>query len=190
MEPQRRLTRPNSMNRNRLLTATPLLLAGLLLGACGSDTGADSSADGEPTTSSTPTASPTPSTATTESPSTPPPTGPNPPYAPTDYSYTLRVSCFCPSAGAPARITVTDGEVSDAVWLRASRDHAKGEAITDDWHRLTIQDIIDAANDPDAADIKVEWPDGQDYPSRVSIDQDKLMVDEERSYAIADIELT
>ena len=55
---------------------------------------------------------------------------------------------------------------------------------------MTIQDIIDLGNDPDAAQVDVEWPAGQEYPTSVYIDKDKMTADEEVTYVISDVEVT
>ena len=60
-------------------------------------------------------------------------------YPHDDYTYDLEVQCFCPYFGQPVTVTVTGGEVTDAVWAKKSRDHAKGDAVTDEWLRLGHQ---------------------------------------------------
>ena len=35
--------------------------------------------------------------------------------------------------------------------------------------------------------VKVEWPEGQDYPSSVFVDQDERMADEEIGYDVSDV---
>ena len=52
---------------------------------------------------------------------------------------------------------------------------------------LTINDVIDEANNTEAASVQVEWPAGQDYPDSVSVDQDEKMVDEERGYQVSNV---
>jgi len=135
-----------------------------LLAACGDTAGASSSG-----VTSTP----------TDVPSEHPTAAPYPDFAPTDYTYVLRVSCFCADRGAVV-VTVQDGEVTTAV--------SKGSGATaPKYRRLTINDIIHAANDADAegaAQVTVKWRRGQDHPTSVYIDQDRNMADEEIGYAI------
>ena len=52
---------------------------------------------------------------------------------------------------------------------------------------MTIQDVIDKGNDPKAAQVDVEWPAGQDYPTSVYVDQDKMVADEEVTWVISDV---
>ena len=65
------------------------------------------------------------------------------------------------------------------------REEAAGllEAGPDDTIWVTIQDIIDRANDTKAAEVTVDWPAGQDYPNSVYIDQNKKIADEEQRRA-------
>lgn len=146
----------------------------LVLVGCGTESDPEAASDPTPTSSSTPipTAEPT--------------VGTYPSYEPEDYSYTLGVSCFCADAGAPIRVTVVDGEVTNAIYTGDGRGTKEGDRA-DDFRWITINDVIDAANDTEAASVKVKWPDGQDYPSSVYVDQDELMVDEEVGYEITDV---
>lgn len=149
--------------------------ATVVLSACGSGNG-DTAID--------PGTEPTPQPTT--QPTTQPTVGSYPPYAPTDYAYTLRVSCFCADANVPVRVHVVGGEVTSAVYARDGRGYDKGDPA-DDFRRLTINDVIDAANDTDAHSVQVEWPAGQDHPDSVYVDQDNHMMDEEVGYAISDV---
>lgn len=168
--------------RLRLLAALPLLL--LPLSACGSDDGdraADPASDGASDTSSAP-GTPTGSPTATDTPSS---SGAYPEFAPTDYVYRLRVLCFCPQVGT-VEVTVTDGAVSDAVIAGGPR---KGQAAPE-FTRLTINEVIAKANDPGAAKVQVEWPDGQDHPTSVQVDRIANAVDDEVTYAIKDVRVT
>jgi hypothetical protein len=55
--------------------------------------------------------------------------------------------------------------------------------------RLTISDVIDAANSTEAARVDVSWPAGQTYPSSVRVDMSKRMVDEEIGYSISNVDV-
>ena len=54
---------------------------------------------------------------------------------------------------------------------------------------MTIQDIIDLGNDPKAAQVDVEWPAGQEYPTSVYVDKDKMTADEEVTCVISEVEV-
>jgi len=157
----------------RAQSATTLISA-LLLAGCASGAGPAPEAL-EPTTSATESSSPSPNVGT------------YPGYPYDDYAYTLSISCFCPDAGVPYRITVRDDEVVQVAYVRRTRGHAAGDPVKDRWLHVTMDDIIDAANETEAAQVKVAWPSGQDHPESVWVDRDKLMVDEEIGYSVSDV---
>ncbi|MDO9498335.1 MAG: DUF6174 domain-containing protein [Nocardioides sp.] len=158
-------------------TMVASIAASLVLVGCGP---AD---DDEVAVDPTPSSTPTPgATEPTENPTV----GTYPDFAPDDYTYTLAVSCFCPDAGEPVRVTVVAGEAVEAVYLEDGRAVTKGDQAPD-YRRLTIDEVIEAANDTEADLVKVRWPEGQDYPTSVYVDQDELMVDEEIGYAVSDV---
>ncbi len=158
----------------RKLHTAPAIALTVLLSACGS--GDLVVNRGELTLGTeTPSVSPIPSTLPDPSNDS----GTYPAYPFTDYAYTLRLSCFCPNAGAPYRINVQDGEVTQV-------SH-KGDVVTAEWLNLTLNDIIAAANDAGAHEVNVRWPQGQDHPTSVWVDQSRLMVDEERGYHVSDV---
>lgn len=133
---------------------------------------------------------PAPSTPTLSAPSETAPTTTDglPDFGPHSYSYTLEVTCYCVDAGTPVRVTVVDDEVSEAVYLRGGPGVRKGATAGEASH-LTIDDIIVRAENPDAATVDVDWPDGQDHPTSVYVDLDERMVDEEVGYRISDVEI-
>lgn len=152
-----------------------VLATTFVLTACG--TSADNTAQ-DPAGTGTPSVSPTPEA--------PPTVGTYPSFAPTDYSFTLRVQCFCAGAGLPIRVTVADGKVTDAVYARNGRGVHRGDQA-DGYLAVTIDKVIEAANNTSAASVKVTWPAGQDYPSSVYVDQSEHMADEEIGYAVSDV---
>ena len=60
--------------------------------------------------------------------------------------------------------------------------------VSDEYARVTIQDVIDKGNNPEAAQVDVEWPAGQDYPTSIYVDQDKMVADEEVTWVISDVQ--
>lgn len=154
----------------RTVFAAAAVAATVVLSACGSS--GDTAVD--------------PGTEPSAPPITQPTVGTYPSYGPTDYTYTLRVTCFCPDAGVPIRVHVVAGEVSTAVYAADGRGHDRGDDA-DEFRRLTINDVIDAANDTHAYSVEVTWPAGQDHPDSVYVDQDNQMIDEEVGYAISDV---
>jgi Family of unknown function (DUF6174) len=153
-----------------------VVLTALALTGCSDDGDDDTATDpGGSESSSTPTAAPT--------------VGSYPAFGPADYEYTLTVSCFCPDAGVPVRVTVADGSVTSAVYDEKGSGFDQGDPAPD-YRGMTINGVIDEVNAAtDAATVRVKWPEGQDYPSQVWIDQDERMADEEIGYTIADVEV-
>ena len=156
----------------RLTLAASAAALSLVLAACAGD-GDEVATD------------PGPATATSE-PTTAPTVGTYPDFEPEDYTYTLVVACFCAGGGTPVDVTVRDGEVVDAVYDGDGRG-AEAGTPADKFMWLTINDVIAEANDTEAASVQVEWPDGQDYPTSVYVDEDLDTVDEERGYQVSNV---
>lgn len=114
------------------------------------------------------------------------PTG-HPRFEEPDYTYVLRMNCYCPFI-TPVRITVEDGSVSSAVATEDGRSIRRGEEAPESL-QLTINDIIDRAEDPDVAEVELDWPDGQAWPNRVRLDQIEGAVDDEITYVISDVDV-
>ena len=95
-------------------------------------------------------------------------------------------------AGVPIEVTVADAEVAGAIY--AGEDTGRGGAKPGDpadkhfW--LTINDIIEKANDTEAARVDVDWPAGQDYPNSVYVDGDEKIADDEVGYTITNVVVT
>ena len=92
-------------------------------------------------------------------------------------------------AGAPIAVTVADSR-GGGCHLRADdtgRGGAQAGDPADQSYWLTINDVIDKANDTEADRVTVDWPAGQDYPNSVFVDSKKTMADDEVSYTIADV---
>ena len=159
----------------RLARAVPAALLSLALVGCGGDN-PDVASDPGPTTSDpTPTAAPT--------------VGTYPAFEPEDYTYTLVLTCFCVGGGTPVDVTVRDGEVAEAVYGADGRGAEAGKPA-DERLRLTINDVIAAANDTGAASVEVDWPEGQDYPTSVQVDENASTVDDELGYQVSDVEVS
>lgn len=177
MEPAPSSSRPTGM-RNLALSFAALLLP-LSLAACGSDGDGDDVASDPAPTSASPTAAPT------ESPSA----GTYPAFEPEDYTFELSVSCFCAGANTPIAVTVVDSEAVSAVYTMddGGRGGGKKGDPADQSYWMTINDVIDIANDTEADTVRVDWPAGQDYPTTVFVDGEKSMADDETSYSIANV---
>ncbi|HRD61267.1 DUF6174 domain-containing protein [uncultured Nocardioides sp.] len=180
MEPISRTGRRTPM-RALALTIAALALP-LCLAGCGSeDSGGDVAGDPTPTVTSSSPPEPAPE----------PTVGSYPAFAPTDYMFTLTVSCFCMGAGTPIQVTVADSEVVDAAYTEGGgRGGAEPGEPADNAFRLTINDIIDRANDTEADKVTVDWPAGQDYPSSVYVDQQKNAADDEIGYTIEGVQVS
>ncbi|UMG91721.1 DUF6174 domain-containing protein [Nocardioides sp. TF02-7] len=155
-------------------TGATLLALGLLAGCGGDDGGA--TAD-DPATADGGT--------TTTGPTDDPTTGTYPEFAAQDYTYLLEQVCFCPVTG-PVQVTVRDGEVVEAVVTRNRHGVKKGTPAPD-YLRATINDVIARANDTEADSVEVVWPEGQDYPSRVEVDQMANATDDEITFIVRDV---
>lgn len=189
------------MSMKKILAASSLVVLATL-NACGgddADTAKDPASDGSSTagpsttdssgSATSPDSHPssTGSTGSTGSTSGSAKPGRYPSFDAEDYTYVLDTICYCPLLG-PTRIKVEDGEVSSAVAVRGGRGIKAGSQAPDQ-RRLTINDIIDKANDPQVDDVRVDWPDDQDWPNRVQIDQLKRAIDDEITYVIKKVEI-
>jgi hypothetical protein len=178
-----RRTRMRSLALSVAALAMPLALA-----ACGSDDDGDIASDPAPTSA---TATPTPTPTSSPTPAEEPTVGTYPLFEPTDYTFELTVQCFCMGSGTPIEISVVNSEVVGALY--AEDDTGRGGTNAGDpadhafW--LTINDVIDKANDTEADRVEVDWPEGQDYPNRVYVDGSKNMADDEIGYEIAHVQV-
>ena len=162
-----------------MYAAVAASLSVLVLAACGTD---DGSVADDPAPSET-------TTTPTEEPTAEPTVGTYPPFEPESYTFRLSVACFCMGAGVPIKVRVEDGHVVRAVYRTGDdgRSAVRNGADADKAFWLTINDIIDAANDTTAARVDVVWPQGQAYPTSVSVDKDEMTVDEEVGYTVSDV---
>lgn len=159
-----------------LLTAAATVLALTALTGCGDD-------DETPTAEDPASKSPE-----TSEPTTPPTVGTYPEFDAADYSYVLEQVCFCPVTG-PIRVTVEDGEVTSAIVTKGARGLPRGsEAPEYLW--VTLNDVIAQANDTEAAAVDVTWPEGQDWPSKVAVDNIENATDDEITFLVRNVELS
>ncbi len=170
---------------SRRLAALALTTAlAVSLAACGGDDEGTTATDTSPTTGqTTPTAEPSPSVPTVE-----PKPGSLPDFPYQDYTYTLEMRCYCANFDQKYRIIVAGGEVGGVTWATGGEGHDAGDAVTDEYLYVTIQDIIDQGNDPNAAQVDVEWPAGQAWPDSVYVDKDKMVADEEVTWLVSEVE--
>ena len=155
-----------------LLSAAATAFALSALAGCSGDDGGDTAED--PAT--------TPSTSDSTEPTDDPTVGTYPEFEPQTYSYVVEQLCFCPIAG-PVKVTVEDGEVTSAVVAKGAPGVEKGsEAPEYLW--ITINDVIAQANNTEAASVDVEWPDDQEWPSKVAVDKVEMATDDEITYVI------
>lgn len=161
--------------RPAALGAPILLLALTVLTACGTDGRAQDDTSPAPAASGS-----VDPTATTSA-------APWPAFGVSDYRYRLRVLCYCPQIG-PVEVTVVDGAVTTAVLTRG----AAAGSDAPDYARLSIDDIIDAANAAatGSGSADVIWPDDSDHPTSVSVDRIQGAVDDEVTYTIRAVEVS
>ena len=100
----------------------------------------------------------------------------------------LEQLCYCPVTG-PVEVTVEDGEVTSAVVAKGGQGDEEGQRrpgvpLADDQRRDR------RANDPEAAEVDVDWPDGQDWPNTVAVDQIENAVDDEVTYTISETDVS
>jgi Family of unknown function (DUF6174) len=182
VDPNERATRPTRV-RTFALSLAALILP-LSLAACGSGRDGDRDVASDPAPTS---ATPSPSEA--PSPTETPTVGTYPAFEPTDYTFELSVSCFCMGAGVPMEVTVADAVVVGAIYGEdggGRGDVKQGDPVDQGlWH--TINDVIDEANNTEAAKVDVDWPAGQDYPNSVYVDGAENIADDEVGYTIANV---
>lgn len=181
MDPIERTCRPTHV-RTFALSLAALVLP-LSLAACGGDDGdQDVASDSAPTSA-------TSSPSETPSPTAEPTVGTYPAFEPTDYSFELSVTCFCMGAGVPIEVTVADAEVVGAIYGAddTGRGGVKKGDPADKSFWITINDVIEHANDTEAVRVDVDWPAGQDYPNSVYVDGDENIADDEVGYTVANV---
>ncbi len=102
----------------------------------------------------------------------------------TDYVYSGAWTCFCPEEYlAETRVSVSGGEVTEV------RSAAQNSGTVPAPERFVpiegLFALIQNAIAQDAAEIEVSYDETYGYPSRLFIDYDDRMADEEESFAIS-----
>ena len=72
-------------------------------------------------------------------------------------------------------------------WATDGHGHQVGDAVADAYAKVTIQDIIDKGNDPNAAQVDVLWAAGRLHPYSIYVDKDRMVADEEVTWVITDV---
>jgi ketosteroid isomerase-like protein len=159
-----------------LLSVAATTFAITALAGCSGDDDGDTATD------------PASKSPTTSEPTDPPTVGTYPEFEAANYTYLLEQQCYCPVTG-PVKVTVEDGEVTSAVITTGGHGMKKGSDAPE-YLQLTINEVIARANDTDAAEITVDWPDGQEWPNTVAVDQVANAVDDEVTYVIRGVEVS
>lgn len=110
-------------------------------------------------------------------------------HKPEHYAYTLQRSCFCPpDAIKPVEIRVFRGKVQQATVLPDGTPlpaERQDTALTIDDLFAKVQDAIDRK----AASLEVTYDPQYGFPTRISIDYERMMADEELSLSASDFKL-
>ena len=95
-------------------------------------------------------------------------------------------------AGVPIEVTVENAVVVGAIYGPGDggRGGVKEGDPADKHFWITINDVIDQANDTKAARVDVDWPAGQDYPNTVYVDGSEMIADDEVGYTISNVVVT
>lgn len=97
-----------------------------------------------------------------------------------DYSFTLRLQCYCPTFG-DQRVTVVDDQVMrvEALGGDGSRPLERFE--------LTIDDLFNLIEQPDdAASVRAEYDSEYGYPTEIEVDPEANSIDDEYTYFVSD----
>jgi hypothetical protein len=101
-----------------------------------------------------------------------------------DYTYQLRISCFCPGGPFPVLVTVEGGIVAALEWVDPPSDFPEADPDTD-FYGKTIDDLYDIirdALDTEADGIEVTYDPAGPYPATINIDFFVDAVDDEITY--------
>lgn len=100
-----------------------------------------------------------------------------------DYAFTFRHLCFCSGIG-PVRVTVADGEVTDAVPFEDPPPASIPDAHTVAWHLDRIEALLDGHN----RSVTAAFDRRLGYPTQYSVDISALTTDDELTVEIVDFD--
>ena len=103
---------------------------------------------------------------------------------PDDYTMTLRRSCFCPVPDytGPFAVTVTDGELASVMLEGAAVDPERGMTVG------ALFDLVAEAYARGAVRVDVAYDPVYGHPTRIAIDYDERIADEETGYTVTDLQ--
>ena len=99
-----------------------------------------------------------------------------------DYSFVLRIMCFCaPETTEPKTIVVKGGEITTV--------NGKPYDPEQNWGVVTISDLFDKIENitpQNPAVLNVTYDTKYGFPSSLYIDRDEMIADEEIGYSVSD----
>ncbi|MEA5536472.1 DUF6174 domain-containing protein [Crocosphaera sp. XPORK-15E] len=102
-----------------------------------------------------------------------------------NYQYNYQQQCFCPSPGnTPLKVSVKNGKITQVIDLKTN------QAIADLTYPKTIQQlfqIIAEAIEKKAYEILVTYHSTLGYPTRIAIDYQKMLADDEVTYTVENL---
>ena len=106
---------------------------------------------------------------------------------PTSYSFTYELNCFCAGPGIPpARITVTDGEVTGAFHPSSDRQVPEDDLTAYPTVRDLFEDVADwLSRDP--ASARTEFDPDLGHPVDVFVDFHERTADEELGFRVREL---
>lgn len=105
-----------------------------------------------------------------------------------DYTFLLRYSCYCADeTTTPVQVTVTGGEVVDAVYAEDADGILAGDPVGEEYGALSIDGLFDFLEEAyEEADlVGVEYDDSLGYPTAGWIDYIEEAVDDEVSVFVS-----
>ena len=101
------------------------------------------------------------------------------------YQYTYQQQCFClPPSNTPLKVSVKNDKITEVVNL------TNNQAITALTFPKTIEElfnIIEQAIDRNADEISINYDTTLGYPTRIAIDYEKILADDEVTYTIENL---
>ncbi|MGQ0766443.1 MAG: DUF6174 domain-containing protein [Gemmatimonadota bacterium] len=106
----------------------------------------------------------------------------------TDYEYVLRQNCYCILGGQPVRVTVRQGQMTQAILISTGQPvpaNLRAGFLTVD----QLFDLLEDAINQRAHNIRVTYDDDLGFPVDFFIDYSEQIADEERGYVATDYRL-